>query len=293
MEQTEKTFKNKWEKNPGLAFRETLDRNSDVHRWILNRNGFRNAKALEKYLANKKRILDAGCGNGRVTALLRIFSKKETPVVGIDLAAAPVARKNLKNYPNIQVFKKNLLEDLSSLGKFDFIYCQEVLHHTGDPFLSFRNLCSLLSPGGEIAIYVYKKKAPVREFVDDFVRNRISGLKYDQAMKICRQITLLGKVLSEKKTNIKVPDIDLLGIKGGEYDLQRFIYHHIMKCFWNPEFSFNANVAINFDWYHPQLCTRHTPGEVRGWFAKAHLRVVQEHVDFYGITMRGKKTLKE
>ena len=50
------------------------------------------------------------------------------------------------------------MEDLSSLGKFDFIYCQEVLHHTTNPFFAFKNLVNLVAPEGEIAIYVYKKR---------------------------------------------------------------------------------------------------------------------------------------
>ena len=50
-----------------------------------------------------------------------------------------------------------------------------------------------------------------------------------------------------------------------------------------------TRIVINFDWYHPQNCTRHTTEEVRGWFAKAGLKVTHEFTDFYGITMRGKK----
>lgn len=62
-----------------------------------------------------------------------------------------------------------------------------------------------------------------------------------------------------------------------------------MKCFWNPELDFNENAVINYDWYHPQLCSRHTPEEVRQWFERAGPRVVHECVDFYGITMRGRR----
>jgi hypothetical protein len=60
-----------------------------------------------------------------------------------------------------------------------------------------------------------------------------------------------------------------------------------MKCFWNDELSFEENAVINYDWYHPQLATRHTVEEVRGWFASAGLDVVHEFVDEYGVTMRG------
>jgi SAM-dependent methyltransferase len=209
--------------------------------------------------------------------------------MGIDISAAEVASKNLAKLERVTVRQRDILGDLSDLGLFDIIYCQEVLHHTADPQKAFSNLCRILARNGEIAIYVYKKKAPIREFVDDFVRSHISGLPYDQAIETCRQITELGKVLSEKNIKIEVPTVDALEITRGEYDLQRFIYHFFMKCFWNPDLSREDNEAINYDWYHPQLCSRHTVEEIREWFDDESLKITHEFVDHYGITMRGRK----
>lgn len=291
MGDTSDSFKDKWEKNKRLAFEETLREGSDIFSWILERNGFQNAEGIKEYLKNKKRILDAGCGNGRVTALLRQHAPNTTKIVGIDLISSDIARENLEAYrlsDNVSFFEKNLLDDLEELGKFDFIYCQEVLHHTSDPEGAFRNLSSLLSREGEIAIYVYKRKAPIREWVDDYLRSLISTLTYDEAMRICKQITELGKSLSEHAIKIQVPRVEILEIQEGEYDLQRFIYHFFMKCFWNPALTFQENVAINYDWYHPQIATRHTLKEVQEWFVRAKLRIIHEHVDFYGITIRGR-----
>lgn len=291
MTNTEQSFKNKWMNNPELAFDQTLDEESSVFEWILVRNGFGNGDQLAEYLGTKNRILDAGCGNGRVTALLRKYSNDEkTQVVGIDLVAADVAQKNLGDAKNMAFVTKDLLGNLTDLGLFDFIYCQEVLHHTADPEQAFANLVNQLTDDGEIAIYVYKQKAPTREFVDDFIRDRIGGLPYVDAYKICEQITALGKALTDAKIKIKVPGVDLLEIKAGEYDLQRFIYHFFMKCYWNEELNQNDNVVINYDWYHPQLCSRHTVEEVRAWFQKRGLLINHECVDFYGITIRGKKS---
>jgi SAM-dependent methyltransferase len=286
---TENSFRLKWEKNPTLCFEETLNEDSEIFDWILRRNGFQSSREFKKYLADKGRILDAGCGNGRVTALLRKYSKPETAIVGIDLVSHEIARRNLKNESNVFFYKKDILNDLSELGQFDYIYCQEVLHHTENPKKAFENLCSLLSPNGEISIYVYKKKAPVREFVDDFIRENISHLPYDDATEVCKQITELGRTLSECKVKVKVPNIDVLEIAGGEYDIQRFFYHFFMKCFWNPEMSFKDNAVINYDWYHPQLCSRHTIEEVQQWFSESGLIIGHEHVDFYGITISGKR----
>jgi len=287
---TERSFADKWHENPQGFFEETLREGSDTQSWVLGRNGFASPAALGAYLADKGRVLDAGCGNGRVTALLRqLSSPASTEVVGIDLVAAEIARRNLANESNVRFAQKDLLGDLVDLGHFDFIYCQEVLHHTADPQRAFANLCGLLAPGGEIAIYVYRTKAPVREFVDDYVRGRISGMAYEDASAHCREITELGKALAESGAKVKVPAVRVLGIEAGEYDVQRFLYHFFAKCYWNPGVSFDENVMINYDWYHPQLATRHTLAEVEGWFAAAGLDVVHRFTDFYGITVRGRR----
>jgi SAM-dependent methyltransferase len=286
---TARTFSDKWSRNPSLAFEQTVDESSEISRWILTRNGFGSGEGLAAYLADKGRILDAGCGNGRVTALLQRCAPEDSEIVGVDLHAAEVARENLADLPNVSVHQGDLLGDLSELGNFDFIYCQEVLHHTGDPQAALENLASLLSSGGEIAIYVYRRKAPVREFTDDYLRERLSSLPYEQAMEVCRNIAELGKVLADLKATVRVPAIEPLEIEGGEYDVQRLLYHFFMKCFWNDELNAEANAAINYDWYHPEVSSRHTLDEVRSWFTEADLEVVHEYTDSYGITIRGSR----
>ena len=44
------------------------------------------------------------------------------------------------------------------------------------------------------------------------------------------------------------------GIKAGRYDVQRLVYWHIAKLFWNETFSFEANNHVNFDWRCKLVC---------------------------------------
>lgn len=284
---TSKSFFDKWSKNASLFHSDAVSEGTNTNRWILTRNGYSSQEEWGLRLSSCKRILDAGCGNGRVTALLRKLAPQHVEVVGIDLVAADVARSNFSGVPNVCFEKRDLVADVSGIGTFDYIYCQEVLHHTSDPERAFRNLCGILSPGGEIAIYVYKKKAPVREYVDDYVRDRIAELSYEQAMEQCRQITAFGRALSDAGLRVTVPGVEVLGIDAGEYDVQRLIYHFFAKCHWNPDLTEHENVVVNYDWYHPQLASRHILEEVRGWFLKEGLDIVHAHVDQYGITVRG------
>ena len=286
-DQTFVSFQEKWENNRDLAFSETLREGSDIFNWIMNRNGFVSIDKFIQWLAPRNRILDAGCGNGRVTALLHKYAPKNTEIVGIDLTSAHVCRENVCGLERVCIHEKDLLADLSDLGTFDLIYCQEVLHHTSDPKSAFLNLCSILNHGGEIAIYVYKLKAPLREYADDFIRYRISDLPYDTALDCMQEITNLGKALSEIKVKVTVPDVKILDIKAGEYDIQRFIYHYFLKCFWNQSLTFKENAAINYDWYHPKLCSKHTLDEIERWFVDAKLEIAHCCVDNYGITVRG------
>lgn len=289
LDQTLTSFRDKWEQNRQLAFSETLREGSDIFNWILTRNGFATSAEFGRWLEGRGRVLDAGCGNGRVTALLYKYAPTTAAIIGIDLTAAEVARENLKSFDRVQIEQRDLLGDLSGLGQFDLIYCQEVLHHTANPRGAFLNLCDRLASGGEIAIYVYKIKAPIREYADDFIRDRISELSYDDALKAMKEVTELGRALADLNVKVTVPGVKVLGIEAGEYEVQRLIYHFFLKCFWNPSLSFEENAAINYDWYHPQLCTRHTLEEIEGWFADAGLDVIHRCVDHYGITMRGIK----
>jgi SAM-dependent methyltransferase len=284
---TARTFADKWSRNPELALELTLDEGSEIAQWILTRNGWGSGEGLAAYLSRHRRILDAGCGNGRVTALLQKHAPADCEIVAVDLTAADVARENLAELPNVTVDHADVLADLSEFGSFDFVYCQEVLQHTSDPKGGLANLASRLAPGGEIAIYVYGRKPPVREFTDEYLRDRVSALSYEEAMEVSRKIAELGRALAEVGATVRVPAIEQLGIEEGEYDVQRLIYHFFMKCFWNDQLDAEGNAVVNYDWYHPQISSTHTPEEVRGWFAEADLDVVQEHTDHYGITMRG------
>lgn len=286
---TEKTFSDKWNNNKNLFLDNILDDTTDIHNWIMTRNGWKNQSHMAEVLSQSKRVLDAGCGNGRVTKLIRNNTSKDIEVVGIDLVAHKVAEENLKTEENVSFYQKDLTQDLKDLGKFDFIYSQEVLHHTSNPAKSFDNLVEILEKDGTIAIYVYKKKAPVREFTDDQIRNEMIDMDYNKAMSESRKITELGKILSDLNIKINVPQIDSLEIQEGVYDLQRFLYHYFFKCFWNSELTFEENAVINYDWYHPQLCTRHTLHEIEQWFNKNSLTITHSYEDFYGITVHGRK----
>jgi SAM-dependent methyltransferase len=288
--QTRYSFGQKWRTSPNFQIGGLEAFDTDTLSWIITRNGFHSIDDFAAHLESFETILDAGCGNGRILGLLSSILRSKHNFVGIDLAAADVARSN---FPDdvVTIVQGDILdsEALSLLPRPDFIYCQEVLHHTSDASRSFSNLVQILNDGGEIAIYVYKKKAPIREFTDDFVRGMIKDLDHEEALAHAAEFTALGRVLSELDIEFQSPAVSALGIPAGRYSVQRFLYHFFVKCYWNPNLSVEHNNMVNFDWYHPALCSRHTLPEVLMWFENNELSVVHSYVDEYGITVRGRK----
>ena len=286
-EQTAKSFEDKWNHHAGDYFEATLNENLDIYQWIMRRNGFDDPQTFAGWFQQQSAILDAGCGNGRITKLIASATDDKVRIVGVDLVAHNVASQNLASFKNVEIFQGDLLGELNFLGRFSLIYCQEVLHHTPDPRSAFLNLASLLDDQGEIAIYVYKKKGPLREFADDYIREQISSLDFDQSLVSMRQVTEFARVLRGLDIEIDVPSVDLLEISAGKQKLHDVIYNFMFKNFWNDDLTFDENVGVNYDWYHPSTCSRHTLEEVLRWYEDAELDVIHKVVDPYGITIRG------
>lgn len=102
---------------------------------------------------NGKRVLDAGCGNGRFAFYA---AKYGAEVWALDLGqAVEVARLNTEAAGQVQVVQADLHRPPFARESFDFIYSLGVLHHLPDPEKAFRNLLAYLKPEGEIQIYLY------------------------------------------------------------------------------------------------------------------------------------------
>lgn len=83
-------------------------------------------------------------------------------------------------------------------------------------------------------------------------------------------------------------DIPLLQIKKGRYNLQRFFYWHVLKCFWNNDYLLEMNIMVNFDWYHPQDAFRYSPEEISKWFEDSQVEILDFDVIENGISVRGR-----
>ncbi len=283
-DQTVKSFGQKWEKHK--YYRKHTE--GFYTEWYLSRYGLGDLKGLQQFLSDKQYILDAGTGAGRDGA--NFAGNCDGTVYGVDTAwhALHVASQD-KDKPYVALVHADVNKMPFPDEFFDFINCDQVIHHTPDPPTTFKNLGKKLKSGGEVCCYVYAKKAVIREYVDDYIRDRIKDMSIDEALEVCDGITKMGKAFSDLKQQVTLEaDIPILGIKKGTYDVQRFLHWNIMKCFWNDDFDFFTNNIVNVDWYHPVYCFRYTPDEFRAWFKDGWEILAWDEQDA-GISCRARK----
>ena len=113
-----------------------------------------------------------------------------------------------------------------------------------------------------------------------------------KAWEAMKPLTELGIALGKIEGEIDIPEtIDLLGIPAGRTSIQRLFYWHVAKAFFDPSLSFEEMNHLNYDWYAPKNCSRHTPEELREWCAEGGLTIEHEVIEDAGITIIAKKTI--
>jgi SAM-dependent methyltransferase/uncharacterized protein YbaR (Trm112 family) len=277
------SFSAKWSQVDSDEVRQRFDAQ---YAWYVQRFGFGDEDGLRDFLAGKRFVLEAGTGVGGDAA--RFARLSDATVIGLDLSESVVtAQREFGAAGNLHYIQADLLRPPVQPGRFDFVSADQVVHHTPDAAAAVASLARLLAPGGVLAFYVYKVKAPLREYADDYIRERTTKMSVEDCMDFSASMSELGKKLSDLGATITLDrDIPLLGIPAGEHDVQRLIYWHFLKAFWNDDFSPNLNDLVNFDWYHPPYASRHTEDEVRGWCDDLGLAIDHLDVGDAGISVR-------
>ncbi len=258
--QTSDIFSDKWKSTERVENAEKLYQSQ--YDWFLDLYGFNSVQALKNFLREKNVIIDAGCGLGYKTNWFASLAPHAL-VVGIDISdASKIAAATFKDRENLFFMQGDIADTGIKKSSSDFVVCDQVIMHTENPDATFKHLADLCSHLGEFACYFYRKKALPRELVDDYFRNATHQISKEQMWELSAQLTELGKRLSELNATFDAPEIPLLGIKGGRYDVQRFVYWNFLKCFWNPDWGFELSKITNFDWYAPSNAKRYSKEEV-------------------------------
>jgi len=285
--QTEQVFGFKWHQRDTFESEVSLQA---MQKW----SNERYRPATEWFPAWQERytVLDAGCGAAYTG--LEYFRPilDRIRYLGADVSAAvDVARNRMIEAGAEVAFMQCDLNRLPlAPASLDAIFSEGVLHHTDSTQEAIRALAPLLKSGGLFMFYVYRRKGPIREFTDDYVRDKMQRMTPEEGWRAMEPISKLGKLLGNLNIEIEIPErIELLDIDAGKINLQRFFYWHVLKCFYRPEYSLDEMNHINFDWFAPRNAHRQTPEEVRQWCGEAGLTVLHERVEEAGITIVARK----
>lgn len=284
--QTRDAFGFKWAKrdtyeNPAMQ--------AHMSEWLLEKYCGSNPTVLDGWLSGgPKKILDAGCGAGYSCLLFFGDRLNHHDYLGVDISSSvEVARDRFQE----RGIKGEFLQaDLMNIpieeNSIDIIFSEGVLHHTDNTGEAIMQLAKKLKSGGKFLFYVYRKKSPLREFTDDHVRGYLENMGDEAAWEALMPLTKFGKTLGELDVEIKVDEaIPYLGIEAGTHSLQRLFYYTICKAFYREDIGLDEMNHINFDWFRPKNCSRHSKAEVEDFCVAAGLDIETLHEGSAGYTV--------
>jgi len=110
------------------------------------------------------RVLEPGCGSGRLTEVLAAVTGPDGQVLAIDLSTEMVARARSRVLSDhVEVRLGTVLEVSAADGSFDKIICLNVFPHFSDPLAVLREFFRLLRPAGDLWINHFASREAINE----------------------------------------------------------------------------------------------------------------------------------
>ncbi|MEQ8746001.1 class I SAM-dependent methyltransferase [Pyruvatibacter sp.] len=138
-----------------------------------------------------KKVLDAGCGNGRWSY---VMAKLGAKVTAIDQSASGVAAvsRHFENFPDVAVQQADILEPIPFKPEFDLVWSYGVTHHTGFTRLAVRHVAEMVKPGGRLFLMIYGEPVNKAEF--DEINNYVDLRRKTQFMSFDEKEKFLGSI---------------------------------------------------------------------------------------------------
>jgi len=221
----------------------------------LRKEEFLYSLAIEPEGLRNSLILDAGCGNGRLTASLAGFGAEIVGMdlsVGIDRAHAGKARYAGENAHFVHFVQGNIMEPPLAPGSFDIIHSSGVLHHTPSTERAFASFLTLARPGGRVYVQLYRRREAWVGIPNAVLRRVTSRLPTRLLYRLCLAAVPLHTALVMLVARLRGENSPIESASRGERALSLF------------------------DNFSPRYQYRYTPQEVRQMFEATGLLNVQD-----------------
>jgi SAM-dependent methyltransferase len=133
-------------------------------------------------------VLDAGCGNGKLTTAIAGYGAE---VVGMDLSrsveGAQARRRAIagSRAPFVHFVQGNIMEPPFAKGAFDHIHTSGVLHHTPSTRRAFSKFLTLAAPGARVYVQLYRKREAWVGIPNRLIRMVTSRLPVPLLYRLC------------------------------------------------------------------------------------------------------------
>lgn len=269
------SFGFQWNKFPTLQM-------DSVMRNDLSRKRFYDCTRWPRQLPGE-RILEAGCGAGRFTALAL---ETGAEVFSFDLSSAvEAAHENNRNAPRLHIFQASIYGLPLRKGLFDKIFCMGVIQHCPDPKKAFVSLVPFLRPGGMIVIDVYSKAGfppPLKYWARPITRRVPPQALY---AVLARVIPLAFDI---KRLMYRAPAI---GARFAALIPIGPLSHAEIGLHYTDEELKQVKVLSAFDMLSPRYDLPQKIEDVQQWFQEAGLVDIETRFGYNGINARGKRPL--
>jgi len=208
--------------------------------------------------ARGRRLLDAGCGNGTLSAAL---AKEGLEVFALDYSTSVYRafQKQLfdadaETLDRLHYIQGDVMQAPFADDSFDFVYSDGVLHHTPDTKAAFMALARKVRSNGQFFVWLYRKD------LDPVARLKLTLVKLGR--RVLKGIPHRGKLpLCYAGAAILLGRLKLMRLLG--YRRREMIPLRLK--------------ALNlFDTFSPTFNHEHTEEEVRGWFREAGFVTVRD-----------------
>jgi SAM-dependent methyltransferase len=216
---------------------------------------FETAVALAREFAGK-RILDYGCGDGTFLAMTMMTPAAPALAVGAELMQPAIddCRERYRDEPRLQFVRVSDLGAVEHLGKYDAVFCMEVLEHVVDCGPELARFATLLNPGGKLIISV-----PVETGLPLLVKQTVRriagwrGIGHYPGTSSYSLGELTSSVFAGAAPHVKRP---VFRNDAGPFHDHKGFNWMVLRDRLSDHFTIERCLASPFSWLGPRLATQ-------------------------------------